>query len=483
MPSPLRSPKTLSEWFELDYFRRRRLFRRLWRRLTGLALLVACLAVGWTFVAGKQTVYQAGPLSTAHASFNRDCGMCHTEAFPVLNRLLKSDDSVRSVPDSACQQCHAGPLHHECAAQRSCASCHHEHRGQPALARITDNQCTSCHADLTCDNGKAPQFDTHIVRFAPGRHPEFRLWREGTPTDPGKLRFNHKVHLQGLLDIDRKQLQARQQAVRAAGVPPCDVEMPKKEVRLDCQSCHQMDEAGRYMMPIHFERHCHSCHLLSVQLMGDWQGALREAACEFSKTPALHPKAGETAEIVRAALRERLTRFILQEGNKPFLGAAAEDKQPPRPLPGWNVGAPVPLREYAWVNRQLEQIERVLFDGGGGCQHCHHEKTRPSNRPNGLPVYQLSGLLGGQDKRWYEHSVFDHNSHKALQCEECHANASHSEKASDVLMPRLETCLHCHNEQHQASARSDCVECHTYHDPKLKRQFKGKQTIEQLLGK
>lgn len=481
MPSPLRSPKTLSEWFELDYFRRRRLFRGLWRSLSGIALLVSCLAVGWTFVSGKQTVYQAGPLATAHASFNRDCAKCHTEAFATLSRLWRSDAAIRSVPDSACQQCHAGPLHHECVAQRSCASCHHEHRGHPALAHITDNQCTNCHADLTCDNGKTPSFLTHITGFAAERHPEFRLWRDGSPTDPGTLRFNHKVHLQGLLDIDRKQWQARQQTLRAAGVSLCEEVMPKKEVRLECQTCHQMDEAGRYVLPINFERHCQSCHPLAVQLMGDWQGPLREAAYRFGASPTPHPASGETAEAVRAALRERLTRFILQDQNKPFLGKS-EAKEPPRPLPGWSSVEPVPAREFAWVNRQLEQIEHVLFDGGGGCRHCHQEKTEPSKRPGGLPVYQPLGLLG-VDKPWYEHSVFSHISHQSLECEQCHENTRSSEKASDVLMPRLDTCLHCHNEQRPDSARSDCVECHTYHDPKLKRQFKGKQTIGQLLGK
>ncbi|MHB1425529.1 MAG: cytochrome c3 family protein [Gemmataceae bacterium] len=481
MPSPLRDTKTLPQWFELDYFRRRRLFRGLWRSSAGIALLVSCLGVGWTLLAGKQTVYQAGPLSTAHASFNRDCRICHTEAFPVWNRLWTSDAAVRSVKDDACEQCHAGPLHHECVAQLSCASCHHEHRGHPALARITDNQCTLCHADLKCDKGKATQFVAHITGFTSQRHPEFRLWRDGSPTDPGTLRFNHKVHLQDLLDIDRKQWEARQQTLREAGVTLWDVEKPKKQVRLDCQSCHQMDEAGRYIMPINFERHCQECHPLSVQLMGDWQGPLRETAFKFGSSPAPHPVGGETAEAVRAALRERLTRFILHDQNKPLLGEA-KPQEPLRQLPGWISGAPVPSREFAWVNQQLEQIEHVLFDGGGGCKHCHQEKTNPSKRPNGLPIYQPLGMLG-VNKAWYEHSVFSHNSHKSLRCEQCHEDASRSEKASDVLLPRLETCLRCHNEGREVSARTDCVECHIYHDPKLKRQFKGNLTIEQLLGK
>jgi Cytochrome c7 and related cytochrome c len=481
MPSPLRSPKTLAQWFELDYFRRRRLFRGLWRSSAEIALLVSCLGVGWTLFAGKHMVYQAGPLSTAHASFNHDCGKCHTDAFPVLKRLWISDSTVRSVPDSACKQCHDGPMHHECVAQGSCASCHHEHRGHAALARITDNQCTSCHADLKCDNDQEPQFAEHITGFAAERHPEFRLWIKGAPTDPGKLRFNHNVHLQGLLDIDRKQLQARQQTLRNAGVVLCEVEIPKKEIHLECQSCHQLDDAGRYMMPINYERHCQSCHPLGVQLMGEWQTLLREAACRFSEKPAPHPAAGETAESVRAALRERLTRFILDDRNKAFLGSG-EAEELPRPLPGWNRAEPVPPRQFAWVNRQLEQIEHVLFDGGGGCKHCHQEKTRPPERPNGLPAYELPDLPGVKQP-WFAHSVFRHDSHKSLKCDQCHENVSASAKASDVLMPRLETCLHCHNDQRQASARSDCVECHVYHDPKLKRQFKGERTIEQILGK
>jgi hypothetical protein len=456
MPSPPRSPKTLSEWFELDYFRRRRLFRGLWRSSSGLALLVSCLAVGWTFLAGKHTVYQAGPLSTAHALFNNDCGKCHTEAFPVLNRLWTTDAAVRSVPDSACLQCHAGPLHHTCVAQQSCAGCHHEHRGQKALARVTDNQCTACHADLKCDNGKTPDFTARVVSFAAGGHPEFRFWRDGEPTDPGTLQFNHKVHLESLPSIDRKN-----------------------RVQLDCHSCHEMDAAGRFMRPINYDRHCKECHPLSVQLVGNWPAPQSEAARAFSSRPAPHPAAGETAETVRGVVRERLTRFI--QDNKAFL-KDAEPAEPPRPLPGWMHAEPVSPREYAWVNHQLTRIERVLFDGGGGCRHCHREKTTPARRPGGLPDYLAPGLLG-VEKPWYEHSVFSHRSHQALDCAQCHADVKTSAKASDVLMPRIETCQRCHNASDRASARSDCVECHIYHAPKQQRQFQGRLSIDEFRGK
>jgi hypothetical protein len=479
MSSPLRSPKTLSEWFELDYFRRRRLFRGLWKSLTWGALLAASFGVAWTLLSGNQSVYQAGPLSTSHAMFNGECGICHTEKFRTLKRLLTGDTAVRSVPDSACKQCHDGPRHHECAAQQSCVGCHHEHRGQTALASVTDNQSTSCHADLRCDNGAPSVFDAYVTSFE-RRHPEFRLFREGKPDGASPLRFNHKVHLQGLLGIDHKQMETQREKLREAGVTLCDQELPQKEVLLECNACHQQDAAGRYMLPVNFDRHCKDCHPLSVQLVGEWQGPLKERACEFSKSPAPHPAAGETATVVRAALRERLTRFILSPMNKAFLGGA-EPGEPERPLVGWIRGEPVQAREFAWVNRQLEQVEHVLFDGGGGCGKCHQEKTAPHERPSGLPAYEWPDVKG-PDRPWFEHSVFSHDKHKMLDCKECHADARESTTAR-VELPGIKNCQQCHHDGTPGGARADCAECHVYHDQKLKREFRGDQRIGQLLAK
>jgi hypothetical protein len=482
MPSALRSPKTLSQWLELDYFRRRRLLRNPWRVLTWGTLALSCLAVGWTFLPGKQTIYQAGPLSTAHAIFSNDCARCHTESFPGLQRLLHSDSSVRSTPDHACLQCHDGPLHHECAAQPSCASCHREHRGQAALARVGDSQCTTCHADLRCDKGGEPQYDRHITGFAEDQHPEFRLWLQGETRDPGKLRFNHKVHLQGLIDIDREQLRLRREDLRKAGVTWQEDDLPRRKVQLECASCHQVDAAGRYMLTVRFERHCKDCHPLSIQLVGDWKGPAQELARAFDQRPVPHPETGEKADIVRARLRDRLTRFIQKPENKPLL-SAGEPAEPARQLhlPGWSQVEPVSKQQFAWVNQQLGKMEHILFDGGGGCRHCHHETTAPENRPGGLPVYELPGLNGG-DSPWFKHSVFHHDSHKMLKCTECHS-APESTTAADVLVPRARTCQECHNSRADSRARVDCVECHVYHNPEQKRSFRGDLTIEQVLRK
>ena len=78
-----------------------------------------------------------GPLSDAHAMFEKKCEVCHTQSFG-------------GVPDEACGQCHDGAAHpaksidlaRPTAAVR-CAECHLEHRGKVKLAEVGNSNCTS----------------------------------------------------------------------------------------------------------------------------------------------------------------------------------------------------------------------------------------------------------------------------------------------------------------------------------------------------
>jgi hypothetical protein len=475
MPSPLRSPKALPAWFELDYFRRGRLLRRLWRPVLWGALAATALGVACTFLPGMQTAYEAGPLSNAHALFNHDCGKCHAQAFGAIRRFWDAD--ARSVPDAACAACHAGPPHHETADQSGCAGCHREHHGQAVLARVTDSQCTtSCHANLTRIT-KDSRYNPHITGFGAGEHPEFKARK-----DPGTIKFNHAVHLQGLRGIDSKQFWKQLEFVRKNSGAHARLPEPGQQTRqLGCQFCHQTDSAGRYMQPIRYEQHCKECHPLSVQLVGNDKG-LQGLAAEFSKTPAPHPvhgdeqSPGKTAQTVRAALRERLTDFILDDRHKGFLGESP-DASPERAVPGWPRPPAVSKAQFDWVNRQLAQTERILFESAGGCGYCHQEKTAPDKRPGGLPEYEPSGIK----PRWHEQSAFRHDSHRMLRCAECHAAAESSQKTRDVLLPQIDTCRRCHNPQ--AGARADCAECHSYHNAEPKRAFRGRLSITDSIGR
>ena len=61
------------------------------------------------------------------------------------------------------------------------------------LAATSDSSCSQCHADLRTRDGK-PHYVASIATFTRG-HPEFSALRTGK-TDPGKVKFNHYVHLQ-----------------------------------------------------------------------------------------------------------------------------------------------------------------------------------------------------------------------------------------------------------------------------------------------
>jgi len=449
MPSPLRDPKSLPEWIELDYYRRPGKIRR-WRRLIVWAVLGAGLVgIALTFWPGKRSIYQAGPVSTAHAMFNEDCAQCHTEAFQTVRRLWPGNADVRSGADHACKTCHDGPLHHEQQTHEpSCATCHQEHRGRPKLAVVADNHCTACHAHLQRKDGRTCEFLN--VRSFSKDHPEFALFRDRKPVDPAQLHFNHEVHLQ------------------PKGVRGHD----GARVKLDCQWCHQPDAERRYMKPINYDAHCQSCHPLSVQIAGNWnEENMPKAVKEFHEQPAPHKELA----VVRAALRDRFTEFVQR-----YRAVLDPDNGVPldRFPPGPARPQAVTKEEWSWVDRQLQQTERVLFDGAGGCRYCHVKKEPvPALAwPKGLPTFEPTDIK----PRWLKHGRFSHDSHRMLNCGECHPAAT-SKQTSDVLLPQIDNCKKCHNPQ--VGVRHDCIDCHRYHNRDRERNWKGRLTIADCLDK
>ncbi|MDQ2918710.1 MAG: cytochrome c3 family protein, partial [Verrucomicrobiota bacterium] len=50
-------------------------------------------------------------------------------------------------------------------------------------------------------------------------------------------------------------------------------------------------------------------------------------------------------------------------------------------------------------------------------------------------------------------------------CRDCHVAAPSSRLTSDVLIPKKESCLRCHNPTGLAQKASECMTCHFYHAP------------------
>jgi hypothetical protein len=447
MPSPLRDPKSLSEWVELDYFRRPRRLRRRRRLLIWLSVVAGIAALVLLLRPSSHSIHQAGPLSAAHAMFSNDCKQCHKDLLRPVERFIAADPALRTVSDESCIRCHDGPIHQPTQArQPACASCHREHRGRIKLARLSDFHCTSCHADLSANMkaGTNPGVAGTVTAFSTD-HPEFALWKDTPLRDPGTIGFNHAVHLQTDLP-------------GAGG----------KRVTLDCNNCHQQDSERRYMKPVKYDAHCKDCHPLPVQVAAVTNPNLDEALRAFSKEPAPHKE----PRVVRAVLRDRFERFVRE--HKSVLSPMPEG-EPDRVIPGRPPAEPPPKEPGRWVGVQMEQAERLLFDLGGGCRFCH--KAVAPRAPGALPEYAKSDI----PERWYRKSFFRHESHQMLDCKECHGDIAGSRTARDVLMPKIGVCQQCHNPQ--VGARSDCGECHSYHDRSRDRGPGKVLTIDEATGR
>ena len=484
MPVHSRDPKAFTSWFQLDYFRRPRALRRLYRPvLTAVLLLTgAAAAAGVACVVlkppGARAAFQAAPVSTPHAFFADRCEVCHVEdhAFHTALRLLPGNAHVSSVSDQACLQCHPAGRHNPqqllfvndaTGQSQGCTQCHHEHRGGTALARLPDAACTQCHADLHTRDGDH-RYHATVTRFEVD-HPAFGAWRHDPNglTDPATVHFSHKTHLdlaKKLAKIDPDRAAAKWVAVNFKQAQEIETE--------GCAYCHKTDAAGRYMQPIRYADHCAACHPLLPQLQpGAWPDDVEEA---FRRTPLHHPGPCETAAKVRGELLDRFSRLAF--ANPPAATPPADEELRPfflnRPVP------PLDDRQRRTIG-QVARAERSLFaddpkdfqplpgfkdlvdfDVKGGCAFCHTEAGRSEDN---LPLYEPPQLLD----RWFPHARFDHHAHCMMKCADCHdaANSMGDEAPAPrkAFMPPVENCKQCHNTT-AGKARSDCLECHGYHD-------------------
>lgn len=396
-----------------------------WRRYLTIVLAAAGIVwLAWLALAHDETAFSSGPVTPHHASFGKDCSACH-----VLKTAMGA-----SVTDQACLVCHDGPIHKEQQTSTPhCMDCHIEHKGLETLLGAGSKGCRSCHSDLKTKNGKLTVV-SHIESFADG-HPEFTPLRPGH-SDPGSIKFNHKVHL-------RKDLKA-----------------PNGSVQLECNDCHRQNgieqpwpygvpgesaaavkvsvpaprarvSARAYMQPVNYFEHCSSCHPLQAD--------------KFIAEPVPHKK----PEIVIQFLESRFQAYI----------AAHPEELRPEPvaarIPRMK-SEPSPRTATEWVRTRMEESERLLWSKT--CMECH-SISGVGVLP--VPTVRESNLT----TRWLEHGDFDHSSHKMLDCTGCHTQVPNSERTSDVLVPGIKSCQTCHaSRTSSASASADCFECHGYHD-------------------
>jgi predicted CXXCH cytochrome family protein len=395
-----------------------------------------------------------------HAIIENECANCHTGLF-------------RGVANKSCVGCHVDVRRHapanlamEDLETLRCTDCHSEHRGREiSLAEQGSALCVGCHAQLA---DRMPNLEIKNVSDFEASHPEIRLmvvmepaappvrmaWSESLGEDSG-IEFDHFMHVgQG-------------------------VEGPEDVERLACGQCHQVEENGRHMRPVSFDRDCRHCHELDA---GEPELADR----------LVHGDPERMREELRAFYTERV------------LAGEVEDRGAPRRLRMRRAGPLVETEERAlaasWIEEQVERAEERVFDDEG-CTHCHRGEGGFLSEETGDWIPRDVGPVH-LARNWIENARFDHSAHATQPCARCHPGAAMrdpdadvedepewaragaipfglvdeesgvkaSQTSADVMIPGLETCRGCHVSPEDAGAgmvASPCSACHAFHDHAL----------------
>lgn len=461
-----------------------------------------------------------GPLSSNHASFERECAACHLPpgalprakcaecherlgdelgvyGFPA-HYLYRADDPARI--ETAARD-HAG-------RETECAACHLEHRGREAeITQVADARCLACH-----DYGS---FDD--------RHPEFAFAREGL-ADADTLAFTHMRHTRevmqqtGFADVERA-----------------------------CLFCHHADPDGKGFQPIDFDLHCDACHLSDVtrtpplpvrgggalgvetpaMIRSRGGGGVGTRWASFANPDEYEERGGLVSKRpiyhrdpwVLENLR-RLRREVYPESDLADLLAASADVPPGRPREiyreaiGTLEGYASELRsrteeqvqdELKEINNLLRRLLRQIDDplavldlapfrplppeGAPGVpresvaviERLSRDLTQPCVRCHQVAAGSITRVQADQRVLW--RAEFDHRAHILVErCLDCHGEIPilrYEELADDEggvdpridaaaiqNLPRIAKCQECHTPR-LASIR--CVTCHDFHPDKTRR--------------
>ncbi len=472
-----RTTKKLAQRIDLNYFKRPTPLKRAKFWLSLLLPVLALVWIAWRGLSGDHRVYSSGRMSEPHAVLEKECVACHAQ---------KAGAFSAKAADSACLDCHDGPIHH--AMQTStpaCATCHTEHRGRINIAAARNQVCAECHEDLKA-SGNSARFASHIRSFEDG-HPQFAALQEGS-RDPGTIKLNHAIHMKPIRrGPNGPNVQLECNNCHRATAADADLMYADTNYRAATVSYKDTDEflsvhsetlrtsrsvTGRELMaPVKFANACAACHLLTFDKRFD------------KGTPHDKP------EVIHAFLVRTFREYIAARPAE-----VRVQRDPSRDL----TGKPLPpavrnLTPAQWVTERTAEAEDLLWRKT--CKQCHtltpfakssQRKIEMSVSPEseagkffGIAAELPNVAPANTTLQWMPHAKFDHGAHEGFTCVSCHAKVLKSTEASDILLPGIETCKKCHapGPEH---AESRCFECHTYHDWSKRKEVTPKFTLPAL---
>jgi hypothetical protein len=224
------------------------------------------------------------------------------------------------------------------------------------------------------------------------------------------------------------------------------------------------------MQPIAYEAQCRKCHPLKLAEPFNGLGDLPHGSVEN----------------VRGVIRDRLAKQIEQTSQKPSDvvqdGGLLHLPQP----------ASLTTAQEHDLAAQIQTADHAIFgvEAKGGCVHCHYidavqgewhvHMTNPTLAidKSAPPEMNVTEMI---PSRWLRQATFDHKSHRAIECTECH-KAVESSKTTDILLPSIAVCQTCHGNDAQTSGphvSGNCILCHTYHNDIGAKQVNG-VSLQQL---
>lgn len=387
------------------------------------------------------TFWNPGPISSAHQSIADDCRACHARPF-------------ERVADASCTQCHKNVGTHVSDPrtdrmvfqEQRCATCHKDHQGITGMRTVDAIGCVQCHADV---RRHAPTTGLANISDFARDHPAFRLSVRTaaagaqmervvqTPTlqsDPG-YSFPHDLHL-------------AKAGIKSPDGPPAT----GGRVVLECASCHTLDAASVRYEPVRMDRHCQSCHRLSV----DPQAPDRQVQ---------HGK----PEVVRTAIREIFASLAVDRYPVSLVTVNTLLQRPGADAPPART-----LGATQWVREQTERVMVSMFERPSGeCRTCHAVQ-RAAPVKGAPPDWTVAPVASSS--HWLPHSTFSHAQHQNAACSTCHA-ADQSRSAADILLPDIKACQSCHTgaRAEPDKVASRCESCHGFHGKPIHPSF-GKST-------
>jgi phage FluMu protein Com len=484
----------------------------------GVILLLGYTAFSYLDLFDKGPVFVSnGPLSSNHASVEKNCDSCHTLNAVTIEKCSSCHEkfSSEALPAYSFESHYLTHLgeekrEHPTDKEMACFKCHPEHLGRDGvLTEVADNRCLQCH-DYGGFNKKHPGFEVASL------------------PDESSLNFTHIRHVREVMK--RKEL-------------------TEAQLELSCLYCHNPEPEGKNFQPLNFDIHCNACHSLNNPttrlevrnetkrgvitldeiketrpLGSSWAFAFDPN--EFGRRKKKNKKKSKRQQKIRkqplhhrdpwilANLRE-LRKLVHPDGGLPDLLNSSADVRV-HEVPELYREAIGTLESYSdelrgsperEVQKQLTEIDAVLGKMKRALRDPYLKldkrefeldtETRALGKGDVKKIMDLASRLTKNcqvchqvneltiarvhpDQRTMHRAQFNHKAHiLQTNCLDCHKKIPireyafnkedvEAEKDQSVIqnLPDIDSCRNCHN---NSLSSNSCVTCHNFHPDKERR--------------